>query len=102
MTFHLSFVFSLPMSVNFFFPILYPLRKFSTPKITSNFIAQTYLEIGREFFLFASTFSRLFPLAHMEIIHPPSENYLPSKQQLSTLEVKIIYHLSKNYLPSTV
>ena len=37
-------------SVNSFLLILYPFRKILYPKITSNFIAQTYLEIGREFF----------------------------------------------------
>ena len=32
----------------YFLLILYPFRKFSTPKITSNFITQKYLEIGRD------------------------------------------------------
>jgi len=65
------------MSVNLFLLILYPFRKILYPKITSNFIAQTHLEIGREFFLLASTFPRLFT--------PPLHDInLPRKEKLST------------------
>ena len=53
-----------------FLLILYPLQTNLYPKITSNFIAQKYLEIGRDFF-----YSR----AHLvDNIHPPlKENFYP-------------------------
>ena len=73
-------------SVNSFFVILYPFRKILYPKITSNFIAQTHLEIGREFFfigehissLISSCAHRKFLPCWSKLIHPLRKNCLPS------------------------
>ena len=66
-----------------FLLILYPFRKFSTPKITSNFIAQTYLEIGRAFF-------NWLPHLCAYLLPPSSRKSLPSR-------MKLIYPVHENY-----
>ena len=68
---HSSSLFSKLCRLTHFLLILYPLCEFSNPKITSNLIAQKYLETPRDFFIREHIFSLIFFRAHTETFVPP-------------------------------